>query len=230
LFGREHTSVASASDGSVWAPKRAQEKEVFGREHTGEACAREGGCSSARPLLPPTPLAREKEALAAQLTSFAAQINDENLVRYKAEILLMADLHHANVVALVGAVWETDLMALVMEYCENGMSTDVLSDESVALTWADPLLRWTIDITKAMKYLHASVYYDTSSNTTVKGIVHRDLKVSWRGGGGGGGGAKGGGSNTESGRTLAAKRSQRKKRVLWARSPAPPICSAPARC
>ena len=50
------------------------------------------------------------------------QIDHDNLERFREEILLSGDLHHANVVNMVGAVWEKELMALVMEFCEKGTS------------------------------------------------------------------------------------------------------------
>jgi hypothetical protein len=39
---------------------------------------------------------------------------------------------------MVGCCWEKDLMALVMEYCEKGMSSDVLKFEGDNLSWDDP--------------------------------------------------------------------------------------------
>jgi len=46
--------------------------------------------------------------------------------RFMDEVLLAADLRHQNVVNMVGACWDKDLMALVMEFCEKGMSSSVL--------------------------------------------------------------------------------------------------------
>ena len=48
------------------------------------------------------------------------QISPENLQRFRAEITLMSDLRHQNVVFMVGACWEKELMALVLEYCQHG--------------------------------------------------------------------------------------------------------------
>jgi serine/threonine protein kinase len=103
-------------------------------------------------------------------------IDEENLDRFKAEILLMADLHHINVVALVGACWERDLMALVMEFCEKGMCTTVLKNEGANFSWDDPLLKWTMDVARALKYLHGVEYFDVKTGARVSGIIHRDLK------------------------------------------------------
>ena len=88
----------------------------------------------------------------------------------------MADLHHPCIVVLIGACWEESLMALVMEYCERGMATTVLKAEGKALTWQDPLLKWALDVTRAISYLHSVVYYNVKAKKEVSGIIHRDLK------------------------------------------------------
>ena len=104
------------------------------------------------------------------------EIDKESLERFQSEILLMAGLHHTNVVQLVGACWEKDLMALVMEYCSKGMSSEVVNNEGGNFMWDDPLLKWCMDAARAMRYLHAVTYTDVKSNTRVEGIMHRDLK------------------------------------------------------
>jgi len=103
-------------------------------------------------------------------------IDKESLERFQAEILLMADLHHENVVQLVGACWEKDLMALVMEYCSKGMSSAILQVEGVHCSWDDPLLKWAMDTARAMRYLHGVNYTDVKTEKEVLGIMHRDLK------------------------------------------------------
>ncbi|GMH71595.1 hypothetical protein TrRE_jg5529, partial [Triparma retinervis] len=104
------------------------------------------------------------------------EIDKESLERFQAEILLMADLHHTNVVQLVGACWEKDLMALVMEFCEKGMSSEVLEMEGVNFSWDDPLLKWCMDTGRAMRYLHGVTYVDVKTDRLVSGVIHRDLK------------------------------------------------------
>ncbi|GMI24151.1 hypothetical protein TrCOL_g9603 [Triparma columacea] len=95
------------------------------------------------------------------------EIDRESLERFQAEILLMADLHHTNVIQLVGACWEKDLMALVMEFAEKGMSTEVLVEEGVTFTWDDPLLKWCMDTSRAMRYLHGVTYIDVKNDKLV---------------------------------------------------------------
>jgi len=66
------------------------------------------------------------------------QVDEETLERFQGEIMLMSGLRHQNVVTMVGCCWEKDLMALVMEFCEKGTSTDVLKAEGDHLAWDDP--------------------------------------------------------------------------------------------
>ncbi|GMH92356.1 hypothetical protein TL16_g12321 [Triparma laevis f. inornata] len=103
-------------------------------------------------------------------------VDQESLERFRAEILLLKDLRHSNIVTLVGACWERDLMALVMEFCEKGMVSEVLVSEGEFFSWDDPMLKIIIDIARAMRYLHGVQYYDVKQKEAVKGIVHRDLK------------------------------------------------------
>ena len=66
------------------------------------------------------------------------QVDEESLGGFQGEIMLMSGLRHQNVVTMVGCCWEKDLMALVMEFCEKGTSTDVLKAEGDQMTWDDP--------------------------------------------------------------------------------------------
>ena len=104
------------------------------------------------------------------------EINEGNLGRFRTEILLMADLHHSNVIQLVGACWEKDLMALVMEFAERGMSSAVLLEEGLNFSWDDPLLKWCMDTARALRYLHGVTYMDVKTEKLVSGVIHRDLK------------------------------------------------------
>jgi len=104
------------------------------------------------------------------------QVDEEGLGRFQGEIMLMSGLRHQNVVTMVGCCWEKDLMALVMEFCEKGTSTQVLMAEGPHMTWDDPLLKWLMDVSRGMSYLHGMTYYDADKKEQVKGIIHRDLK------------------------------------------------------
>ena len=104
------------------------------------------------------------------------QVDEVSLEGFQGEIMLMSGLRHQNVVTMLGCCWEKDLMALVMEYCEKGTSTDVLKAEGDHLTWDDPLLKWLLDVSRGMNYLHGMTYYDADKKEQVRGIIHRDLK------------------------------------------------------
>jgi serine/threonine protein kinase len=70
-------------------------------------------------------------------------VDADNLSRFRDEIILMSDLHHPNVVFMVGACWEKKLMALVLEFCEQGTASDNLTPD---INWGDPLFKWAKDI------------------------------------------------------------------------------------
>lgn len=59
-------------------------------------------------------------------------IDADNLARFREEVILMSDLRHPNVVFMVGACWESVLMAIILEFCHNGTAEDYLNEE---LTW-----------------------------------------------------------------------------------------------
>ena len=68
-------------------------------------------------------------------------IDQENMERFRCEILLMGGLSHPNVVMLVGCTWEEDLMSLLMEFCPLGTSSDLLTKSGSEFTWDDPVRR-----------------------------------------------------------------------------------------
>jgi len=103
------------------------------------------------------------------------QVGEESLERFQDEIMLMSGLRHQNVVTMLGCCWEKDLMALVMEFCEKGTSTEVLKAQGDHLSWDDPLLKWLLDVSRGMNYLHGMTYYDADKKEQVRGIIHRDL-------------------------------------------------------
>ena len=88
----------------------------------------------------------------------------------------MNGLHHTNVCTMIGACWQTNLMALVMEFCEKGTISTVIRHQGDVMSWSDPYLKWTMDVARGMKYLHAVVYYNTKEGKQEHGIIHRDLK------------------------------------------------------
>jgi len=67
-------------------------------------------------------------------------------------------------------------MGLVLEYCDKGMSSAVLRKEGATFHWDDPLVKWVLDVSRGMTYLHGISYQDVESGSKVNGILHRDLK------------------------------------------------------
>ena len=54
------------------------------------------------------------------LLTLARQVDKDNMSRFKAEILLLTQLHHPNVCQILGAAWEAPHLAIVLEYASNG--------------------------------------------------------------------------------------------------------------
>jgi len=100
-------------------------------------------------------------------------IDAENLSRFRDEIILMSDLRHPNVVFMVGACWEKQLMALVLEFCALGTASDNLKADC---SWDDPLLKWSKDVAAGISYLHSVSFFDVKNQVQVHNIIHRDIK------------------------------------------------------
>jgi tRNA A-37 threonylcarbamoyl transferase component Bud32 len=95
------------------------------------------------------------------------KITQENLRMFGDEIQLMMNLRHPNIVQFIGASWNSySNICFVTEFLERGDLFGVLRDETNILTWAEPILRMTIDTSRGMAYLHSMK----------PPIIHRDLK------------------------------------------------------
>ena len=68
-------------------------------------------------------------------TMRVAKITEEELAKFKAELIIMAPLHHPNLVRLFGGVWNegADKLCIVLEFCANGSLKSFLEEE--AGTW-----------------------------------------------------------------------------------------------
>ena len=103
-------------------------------------------------------------------------VDEENLGRFREEVLLMTSLHHTNIVFLLGMCWDESLIGLLMEFSDKGSLTDVLV-KSQDFTWVDPLLKYVSDVAHGLQYLHNVKWYDYNTKTTRESIIHRDIKT-----------------------------------------------------
>ncbi|KAJ9460511.1 Dual specificity protein kinase shkB [Diplonema papillatum] len=86
---------------------------------------------------------------------------------WKTEVKIMTLLRHPNILMLLGAVFETERLAIITEYCDGGTlqeSLFALSKLGTNVTWGQKL-KWMMQICKGMAFLH------------YKRIFHRDLKA-----------------------------------------------------
>ena len=100
---------------------------------------------------------------------------DEILGRFRHECLFMKELKHENIVMLIGALWQKDLICCVLEYCERGNLSDYL-EANPNLSWQTEKLRIMQEIARGMNYLHTAVFFDSDNGNYKEGLVHRDLK------------------------------------------------------
>jgi Janus kinase 2 len=92
------------------------------------------------------------------------EISEENMRSFGKEVIMMAELHHPNVVMMMGICLKPPL--LVMEYLGRGSLYRVLHlSENKALDWT-MVLKILIDTARGMSYLHAHK----------PPLVHADLK------------------------------------------------------
>ncbi|GMH94043.1 hypothetical protein TrVE_jg6168 [Triparma verrucosa] len=95
------------------------------------------------------------------------QADEENIMRFKEELLLCRDLRHPNIMQVLGGCWSSqEKIYLVMEFCEKGSMGALLKREGAQHRMVTTKLSWAVEMAKAMCYLHG---FNPS-------IVHRDLK------------------------------------------------------
>lgn len=82
---------------------------------------------------------------------------------FASEVTLLQQLHHPNIVGLVGTC--IDPIALLTEYCHRGNLFLMLNDAKCPLAW-ERKLSFALGLAEGMHYLH----------TRDPILIHRDLK------------------------------------------------------
>ena len=100
-------------------------------------------------------------------TMRVTKINELELAKFKAELIIMAPLHHPNLVRLWGGVWNegADKLCIVLEFCANGSLNTFLAED--AGTWTDVRHGLAVGTAKGLAYLHHEL---------TEPLIHRDIK------------------------------------------------------
>ena len=94
-------------------------------------------------------------------------ISQHELSKFKSELIIMAPLHHPNLVRLWGGVWNegADKLCIVLEFCANGSLKSFLKEDP--RTWAGVRHGLAIGTAKGLAYLHHELS---------EPLIHRDVK------------------------------------------------------
>ena len=94
-------------------------------------------------------------------------ITQHELAKFKSELIIMAPLHHPNLVRLLGGVWNegADKLCIVLEFCANGSLKSFLKEDPG--TWAGVRHGLAIGTAKGLAYLHHEL---------AEPLIHRDIK------------------------------------------------------
>ena len=100
-------------------------------------------------------------------TMRVTKITASELAKFKAELIIMAPLHHPNIVRLWGGVWTegADKLCIVLELCKHGSLATYFREE--VGTWEDPRRGLALGVAKCLSYLHHEL---------AEPLIHRDIK------------------------------------------------------
>ncbi|XP_074288961.1 wall-associated receptor kinase 2-like [Silene latifolia] len=93
-------------------------------------------------------------------------VDNTQIEQFINEMVILTQIHHRNVVKLLGCCLEAEIPVLVYEFVANGSLLSHIHGESNSLTWKDRL-RIATETATALGYLHSA---------TSTPIIHRDIK------------------------------------------------------
>jgi len=88
------------------------------------------------------------------------------MLKFVAEMELMANLEHPNILKFEGIIVGYPKLCMVVEYCKPGNLRDII-EMTPFLDWKGKKTNFALSIADAMKFLHGSAIP----------ILHRDLKT-----------------------------------------------------
>lgn len=95
------------------------------------------------------------------------RLTEQRLLEFRAEVALLAELHHPNIVLFIGACVRSPNLCVVMELVKRGSLRAILSDVTIKLPWRQRL-----------RMLHGAALAVTYLHSLKPVILHRDLKSS----------------------------------------------------
>jgi len=107
----------------------------------------------------------KNKTVAVKLLNRKMMRNRQVIKEFKAEIGIMCQLDHPNVIKCLGACTKPPTYMMITEFMPRGTLFDVLHKGQIQLNWV-LMKRIVMDIARGMAYIHAS------------SLLHRDLKSS----------------------------------------------------